>query len=116
LKKEGDTIHFVAVLKEKPNEPVGCLLLTPLDQSSVKMRQVAVDEPFQGQGIGKLMVKAAEQWTETNNFEWISCYARESVLPFYHSLGYSSEGDIFIESVTGLPHQLLKKRMNNKGE
>ena len=40
---------------------VGCMVLVPLTESEIKMRQVAVARNFQNQGIGKLMVAESEQ-------------------------------------------------------
>jgi len=88
---------------------VGVLVLTPLDSSKVKMRQVAVDEKLQGRGIGKMLVEYSEQFSKENGFTTIVMNARDTAVPFYEKLGYSKEGEMFTE-VT-IPHFKLFKNL-----
>ncbi len=86
--------HIVALEAEKV---VGCLVMTPINCSVVKMRQVAVEPDLQGQGLGKQLVKASEDWATSWNYTQIELSAREPVVPFYLALGYQLIGDPFIE-------------------
>lgn len=88
---------------------VGVLVLTPMNNSEVKMRQVAVEEYLQGMGIGKKLVEYSEQFAKENGFRKIVMNARDTAVPFYEKLGYSKDGDMFHE-VT-IPHFKLYKHL-----
>src|SRR4051812_10126126 len=80
LKAEQSEIHFVAV---RENRVIGCLLLRPLSSSIIKMRQVAVDEGFQGCGVGQKLVARAEEFAKAAGYSQIVLHARENILSFY---------------------------------
>jgi hypothetical protein len=101
-----DDIHIGAFSNEAL---VGCLLLKPLSRDCIKMRQVAVSPSQQGQGVGKRLVDFAETMARQQGFNEIILNARQTAVPFYESLGYKTEGDVF-EEVT-LPHFKMKKRI-----
>src|SRR6185437_2287260 len=89
------------------NQLLGCLLMSPYKNGSVKMRQFAVEPEFQGKGIGKSLISFAEQWAVQNHFTRIELHARLTAVPFYLKLGYETEGEEFIE-VT-IPHRFMWK-------
>ena len=88
---------------------VGVLVLTPISNTEVKMRQVAVEEKLQGKGIGKMLVDFSEKFSREKGFDRIVMHARDSAVPFYEKLGYSKVGDMFTE-VT-IPHFELYKSL-----
>ncbi len=104
LAKEGGDVHFVAV---EGSEVVGCLILTALPSGEAKMRAVAVEPARQGEGIGRRMVEAFEAYCRGHGFGEIVLNARDTAVPFYESLGYSIEGEGFVE-VT-VPHHMMRK-------
>jgi predicted GNAT family N-acyltransferase len=89
---------------------VGCLILTPLAGSDLKMRQVAVAADRQGGGIGRAMVVFSERFAHEHGFARIVLNARESAAPFYDRLGYAREGEPF-EEVT-IPHWRMTKTIS----
>jgi predicted GNAT family N-acyltransferase len=90
------------------SECIACLIISPMSDLNVaKMRQVAVSEKYQGQGIGKIMVIEAERLLKSRNFNEISLHARENAIPFYLTLGYTLVGDWFTE--VGIPHKKMIK-------
>ena len=93
---------------------VGCLVLTSLDGDTLKMRQVAVDDIYQGQGIGSMMVSASEEYAIENGYTSITMNARTVSSGFYSKLGYNSEGDEFLE--VGVPHVVMTKILNRDKE
>ncbi len=101
---EGSDVHFVAVDGETV---VGCLVLTRLESGEAKMRAVAVDPDRQGQGIGRQMVKAFEAYCIEQGLGEIVLNARDTAILFYESLGYSVDGEGFVE-VT-VPHHRMRK-------
>jgi predicted GNAT family N-acyltransferase len=88
-------------------EVLGCLILTDKPGARLKMRQVAVDERRQGQGIGKLMVQYSENFARKTGYVAMECNARDTAVPFYQSLGWKTVGDMF-EEVT-IPHFKMEK-------
>ena len=73
------------------------------------MRQVAVDAPFQQNGIGKKMVQFCESFATSRNFNKIELNARKSAVPFYLSLDYQIVGDEFLE--VNIPHYKMIKSL-----
>jgi predicted N-acetyltransferase YhbS len=71
------------------------------------MRQVAVREDVQGQGVGRMLVRYSESVAREQGFETMMLHARETAVPFYKRLGYAIKGGRFIE-VT-LPHYTMCK-------
>lgn len=106
LAAENDDIHLT-IWADK--ELVGCLVLTPKDESTLKMRQVAIQPAFQGQGIGQQLVRASEALARERGFAVMMCHARETAVPFYEKLGYTKKGAVFME-VT-LPHYYMEKAL-----
>ncbi len=106
LKSEKNQVHFVATLN---NEVVGVLILVKLNDDLLKMRQVAVKESLQGEGIGKSMVIYSEIWAKENYFSKIELHARKGATSFYLGLGYNILGNEFIE--VGIPHLKMEKTL-----
>jgi predicted GNAT family N-acyltransferase len=89
----------------------GCLVLTKATENVLKMRQVAVDDAVQGQGVGRVMVEASELWARQNGFTRFELNARETAVPFYEKLAYTAVGERFVE--VGIPHfKMVKELMN----
>ena len=86
---------------------IGCLILTPLNGQTAQMRQVAVEEIWQGQGVGRQLIAFAEQAARERGFAEITLHGRESAFPFYERLGYAAFGPTFSE--VGLPHREMRK-------
>lgn len=88
---------------------VATLLLITLDAETVKMRQVAVDPSRQGNGIGAGLVRFAEAAARALGFRQLVANARGTAVPFYQRLGYTVEGDPFLEQT--IPHQRVSKAL-----
>ncbi len=86
---------------------VGCLLLSDRGSGRVQMRQVAVREDRQGQGLGALMVCESEAEARRRGFATMVLHARETAVPFYLKLGYAVVGEAFVE--VGIPHLAMEK-------
>jgi predicted GNAT family N-acyltransferase len=89
---------------------IGILILTPLSPDTVKMRQVAVREDFQGKGIGTRMVRFAEEIAKKQGFKRIVLNARKTAVPFYRKLFYDILSDEFTE--VGIPHYKMSKNLS----
>ena len=108
LKNEGSDIHIAAFVDHRN---IGCLVLSEISDKSLvyKMRQVAVDAPFQQNGIGKKMVQFCESFATSRNFNKIELNSRKSAVPFYLSLDYQIVGDEFLE--VNIPHYKMIKSL-----
>lgn len=104
LAKENSDVHFAAFSDGKL---VGCLLLSPVSPTALKMRQVAVDPGSQGLGIGRRLVEACEAFSRAKGVNEIVLNAREGAVAFYLGLGYMVIDGPFTE-VT-VPHMRMRK-------
>lgn len=86
---------------------VGCLILSPTDGTAIKMRQVAVADQVQGQGVGRAMVERSEEIARSHGFGEMVLHARETAVPFYERLGYERIGERFEE--VSIPHWKMRK-------
>ena len=108
LEAESDSIHLLAYSSQQ--ELVGCLVLKPLPNQELKMRQVAVKGNQQGKGVGKKLVAYSEDLAKEKGFAKIVLHAREVALPFYQKLQYQTVGDQFEE--VGIPHFKMEKHLD----
>ena len=100
--------HFVAEIK---GVVVGCVLLTPLDDTGVKaqLMQMAVAEQWQGRGLGKLMVQELIAFARAEKLQEIICHARGNVVMFYEKLGFETYGEPFVE--VGITHRYMSLKL-----
>ena len=88
LSAEHNQFHFALFYND---QLVGILLLKTMKDigpSILKMRQVAIDPEFQGDGLGSTLVKFSEQWAIESGFKTIELNARKTAVPFYLNLNY----------------------------
>ena len=108
LEQEWNQIHLACYSEE--NRILGCLILKELDGKALKMRQVAVDDDLQGQGVGRFMVAACEKYALENGYTEIELNARDVAIPFYEKLDYKKEGKEFVE--VGIKHFKMRKLLD----
>jgi len=106
LEAEKEQIHLAAYYNKVL---AAILLLVPLNEKELKMRQVAVSPELQGKGIGKILVAYSEFYAKNKGFKNISLHARISALEFYKTIGYNPLGDLFKE--VGIPHIKMTKKI-----
>jgi predicted GNAT family N-acyltransferase len=106
LAGEKDSFHLAL---RKGAVLVACLVLKPLDERCIKMRQLAVRESSQGKGVGRELVNYAESFAKGRGYVEIVLHARETAQGFYWKLGYEAEGDSFAE--VGLPHLFMRRML-----
>jgi len=86
-----------------------CLVLTPIDEMTVQMRQVVVENNAQGKGIGSKLVEYSEQIASENGFEVMILHARKSAVKFYTKHHYETVGEEFVE--VNIPHRFMHKSL-----
>jgi len=106
LSDEPNQVILAGVDNEKV---IACGILKTVGPGTMKLRQMAVEESFQGKGIGNQVLKAAELYATQNGVKRIELHARKYALPFYEKAGYTSEGDEFTE--VGIPHFAMYKNL-----
>jgi predicted GNAT family N-acyltransferase len=88
---------------------LACCLLTKMDSSTCKLRQMAVQNSQQGKGIGATMMNFAENVARDRGFRIMAMHARKTASGFYEKLGYKVASDEF-EEVT-IPHYVMQKKL-----
>ena len=88
---------------------LGCCLLTRIDDNSVRLRQMAVQNNLQGKGIGASMLNYAENIARDHGFKNMVMHARKPVIGFYEKLGYKVTSSEF-EEIT-IPHHVMEKAL-----
>lgn len=94
--REANYLHLGCV-ESLDDSLVGGLMLAPVNNSTIRMLQVAVDGKHQGEGIGRDLVHYAEKKAKDAGYDKIIMFAMLSVVDFYEKQGYKKEGDIFEE-------------------
>lgn len=106
LAAEAADTHLAAFDDE---QLVGTVVLTPYDDTTLKLRQMVIDDSQQGAGIGRQLLAAAEAHAKTQGKTRITLAARVIAQDFYARYGYVAEGDVF-EEVT-IPHITMHKSL-----
>ncbi len=90
---------------------VCCLVLSPLNQTEIQMRQVAVEEGFQRQGLGKQITKYSEEFVRDKGFTLMKVHARDIAVDFYLNMDYQIIDEAFTE--VGIVHRRMIKQLKN---
>ena len=104
LAAEKEQFHL-AVLEQ--GKVCGVALLVVLSSRSAKVRQVALDLPWQGRGLGRRLMEFVESFALQKGIQILELHSREAVVPFYEKLGYKKVGNRFVE--VGIPHWKMTK-------
>lgn len=106
LEKEKEDILIGAF---EDDEMVACCILTKAAPDLCKLRQMAVHQKMQRNGIGHAIMQFAENVARDAGFKTMTMHARKTAEPFYEKMGYAPYGDEFIE-VT-IPHIEMRKKL-----
>ena len=88
---------------------LGCCMLTRVNNSTCRLRQMAVQNNLQGKGVGHALMNFAETLARDYGYKTLMMHARKSALGFYEKQGYKAKGDEFTE-VT-VPHFVMEKKL-----
>ena len=105
LDGESEQQHFGILSHE--NTLIACVSAKEISSKHQKLRQMAVAEKFQGQGVGAELVSRVERELIAQGVQEISLHARESAIKFYEKLGYNCIGELFDE--VGISHIKMHK-------
>lgn len=71
--------------------------------------RVAVIKTYRGQGLGRVLMTAAEECAKALGGTSMALSGQVRVVPFYEKLGYQTEGPEYLDE--GCPHVKLKKKL-----
>lgn len=80
----------------------------PMAVLPYRLRGMATDTPFNGQGLGRALLEFAQTELKKRNCDLLWFNARTSALGFYEKLGFSVVSDIFEIPGAG-PHRVMFK-------
>lgn len=106
LEKEKDNILIGAFDED---EMLGCCMLTKIDDSTLQVRQMAVNNNLQGKGIGASIMSFAENLSRDKGYKKLIMHARNTAIGFYEKFGFKVKGGEFTE--VNLPHHLMEKKL-----
>jgi predicted GNAT family N-acyltransferase len=104
LEKEKNDILIAAF---DDDDMLGCCMLCPVDNNTLRLRQMAVNNNLQGKGIGASIMSFAENIARDKGYKNMMMHARDSAIGFYEKFGYKVMGDEFIE--VNVPHHVMVK-------
>lgn len=106
---DNNSWHFVAT---KDDQVIGCVVLVRLDEGATKTQliQMAVEQEFQGHGVGRMLVEQLIAFALKNKVQEIEIHARDEVTAFYEQLGFEIVGEPFYE--VGIKHRHMRMRFD----
>lgn len=103
--EEKDWLHFV--IMDDDGTVIGCVVAIKQNETTVRLRQMAVHEKYQGQGVGRKLLYFTEKECQAAGFKEIVIHARKDAAGFYEKTGYQQQGEEFIE--VSIPHFAMIK-------
>ena len=106
LEKEKNDILIAAF---DDDEMLGCCMLVPIDNNTLRVRQMAVNNNLQGKGIGASIMSFAETLARDKGYNKLIMHASDTAIGFYEKFGYKVVGDQFIE--VKVAHHVMEKKL-----
>lgn len=107
LKKDENDLLLAAFVPDS-KKIIACCILSPISESSVQLRQMAVDDTFQQKGLGSQLLLFAERVAKAKDYKHIYLHARKVAVDFYKKHDYMIKGEEFTE--VGIPHfEMIKQ-------
>lgn len=106
LEREKNDILIAAFEEEKM---LGCCFLTHIDNNTLRLRQMAVQNNLQGKGIGASLMNFAENIARDRGYKSMMMHARKTTCSFFEKQGYKVEGDEFLQLT--IPHFKMVKKL-----
>ena len=88
---------------------LACCILTQKEPGTFQLRQMAVDQKMQRNGVGTAIMYFAENLATDAGGKAVMRHARKTAMGFDEKLGYADVGDEFSE--VGIPHVEMKKNL-----
>lgn len=98
-------IHFLAYSQE--GAAIGTARLLDKGNEHGKVGRVAVLPAYRGKGAGGGLMYMVESTAVDMGMKHLELDAQLHAIPFYENLGYTGEGDIFLDA--GIEHRKMRK-------
>ncbi|MBD2802203.1 GNAT family N-acetyltransferase [Xenorhabdus sp. M] len=79
------------------DKPIGVLRAVPQDNNTLKVGRVAILKNYRGQGIGRKIMEFIDEYGRKNRISTIVLSSQCHAQPFYESLGYRTQGEVYLE-------------------
>ncbi len=106
LEKEKENLLIAAF---DDDDMLGCCMLTPINNQTLQIRQMAVQNNLQGKGIGASLMSFIENLARDKGYKCLMMHARNTAIGFYEKFGYKVMGNEFIE--VDVPHHVMEKML-----
>ena len=105
--------HLLARRFDVPSEIVGTARLIDKGAGQAVVGRVAVHRDYRGLGVGALLMRYAETVALAQGFARLDLGAQCYAIPFYEKLGYTAEGDIYLDCA--IEHRHMYKILRADG-
>jgi predicted GNAT family N-acyltransferase len=102
LEWDGEDLRAEHVLLEVDRAPAGAARLRTYAPGVFKVERVAVTRALRGRGLGAILMQNIMETLARRGASSVVLNAQISVEGFYHRLGFTSEGEPFVDA--GIPH------------
>ncbi|MCS6777737.1 MAG: GNAT family N-acetyltransferase [Chloroherpetonaceae bacterium] len=110
--------HFVIRCSPPPPDypagVIGTARLINKGENTGKIGRVAVAAAFRRMGAGTRLMQFIEAYAREQGLCRLVLDAQCAVIPFYERLGYTAEGDVFIDA--GIEHRFMYKDLTTSRE
>ncbi|WP_042348990.1 GNAT family N-acetyltransferase [Bacillus massiliigorillae] len=100
--------HCSHVLVYYHDKAVGTGRLREVDGYG-KLERICILPEFRKFGLGKEIIKKLEELAKANQLSKVKLHGQTQAEGFYRKLGYSTNGEVFMED--GIPHVLMLKEI-----
>ena len=108
MKPTASTLFYM-MTKARQQQPYAYFRI---NLTQLTLQRMAVLDAYQGQGLGSILLKEAEDFAQEQGFQTISLHAQLGALKFYRNNGYQEVGKIFEEA--GIQHITVEKSLLSK--
>ncbi len=100
----GDVVQMTAYLSGRPVS-TGRMMPDTTSDADAHIGRVAVLQELRGQGYGRQLMLALHDEARNRGYCRLRLGAQLHAIPFYESLGYVAQGDIFLDA--GIEHRRM---------
>lgn len=103
--RDADARHYLA---EADGRPVGAARLLAEEEGTGRIGRVCLLPEVRGRGWGRALMSFVIADAESLGLRELVLDAQEYAIPFYRSLGFEPEGEVFMDA--GIPHRRMRRK------
>ncbi len=100
-------VHVLARETKDPARIVATARLIAYGENKGAVGRVAVQKAYRGRGVGALLMRFVEAVAKERGMTCLELGAQCYALPFYEKLGYTAEGEIYLDCA--IEHRHMSK-------